>query len=108
MDHSRWTRRLVPAVLWGAASASVLAPVCAAEPVSARMEMYGPAGVQVLTLFTRLDETANGYSVAVDYATAGIAKVFVDIRTHAEAQGRLTPSGTNPVAFRSESKRNGV
>jgi hypothetical protein len=73
-----------------------------------RMEMQGPAGVPVLTLYTRLDEAGDRYRLAADYATSGIAKLMVDIRTHAEASGRLTPASAMPEAFHSESRRNGV
>lgn len=98
-------RRLASLVVVALAAAPRLA---AAEPVTLRMEMFGPAGVPVLTLHTHLDETAGGYSVGVDYATTGMAKVFVDIHTRSEVQGRLTPTQETPVAFRADSTRNGA
>ncbi|MBV9824826.1 MAG: DUF3108 domain-containing protein [Alphaproteobacteria bacterium] len=82
--------------------------IAMAEPVSLRMEMFGPAGVPVLTLHTHLDETAGGYSVGVDYATTGMAKVFVDIHTRSEVQGRMTATQEQPVSFRADSTRNGT
>lgn len=70
--------------------------------------MFGPAGVPVLSLNTRLEEGADRYRVAVDYATSGMARMFVDIKTHAEAQGRLTPTATTPLSYRGMSRRNGT
>jgi hypothetical protein len=80
----------------------------AADPVMLRMEMFGPAGVPVLTLRTRLEEGADRYRVSVDYATTGMASVFVDMKMHAEAQGRLTPTATIPYSYRGQSRRNGT
>jgi hypothetical protein len=78
------------------------------DPIALRVEIYGLAGVRVLTLKSRIDEAADRYAITVDYATSGIAKMFVDIRTHAQVRGRLGAASPQPEAFRNETSRNGA
>jgi hypothetical protein len=83
------------------------APAVAADRISARIEVYGPLGLHVLTLHTRLEETAERYAITTDYATTGVIAMVVEQSTHAEARGRVTPVSAQPESFRSDTRRNG-
>jgi hypothetical protein len=84
------------------------APAVAADSVAARIEVYGPLNLHVLTLHTRLDEAGDRYAITVDYATTGVAGLVVDQSTHAQVRGRLTATSAQPESFRANSRRNGV
>ena len=73
-----------------------------------RFEMFGFAGIGVLTLRNQTEESGERYAITVDYATKGMASVFVDLTTHAEARGRLNPGSAQPEWFRDDSRRNGA
>ena len=78
-----------------------------ADPISLRMEFDGLAGLRVLTLRSLLDETGNRYTITVDYATSGVAGVFVDVKTHAQVRGVLGTATARPETFRNETRNNG-
>ena len=82
-------------------------PVLAADTIALRFEVFGLAGLHVLTLKSNIDEDAKRYAIAVDYATTGVAGVFVDVKTNAQVRGRLSPTATQPEAFRKDTRRNG-
>ncbi|HEY8873512.1 MAG TPA: DUF3108 domain-containing protein [Stellaceae bacterium] len=82
------------------------APVLAADTIALRFEVYGVAGLHVLTLKSNIDESANRYAITVDYATTGMAGVFVDVKTRAQVRGRLSPTAAQPEAFRKDTRRN--
>ncbi len=84
------------------------APAVAADRISARVEVYGLMGLHVLRLHTQLEEAGDRYSIAVDYATTGVAGLVVDQSTRAEARGRITAVSPQPESFRSNTRRNGV
>src|SRR5712691_3177178 len=83
------------------------APALAADTIALRYEVYGLAGLHVLTLKSNIDEGGNRYAITVDYATSGVAGLFVDVKTHAEVRGRLSPTAAQPEAFRKDTRRNG-
>lgn len=93
---------MLPALL------TVVAPAFAAEPMSARVEMYGPLGLHVLTLRTSLEENGDAYTVVVDYATAGVIDFLVPQKTHAVAQGRLARATAYPISYRNDTVRDGI
>jgi hypothetical protein len=78
------------------------------QRVATRFEVFGFANIGVLTLHNQLEEKGERYTITTDYATKGIASVFVDLTTHAEAHGRLTASSAQPEWFRNDSRRNGA
>jgi hypothetical protein len=98
--------------LGGAALLSLLsaatAPPLAAEPVSARVELYGPLGLHVLTLRTSLDENGDDYTVVVDYQTAGLADLLANQKTHAVAHGKLGRATAYPLSFINDTVRDGI
>jgi hypothetical protein len=88
--------------------APVLAPASAGDRLSARVELYGPLGIHVLTLRTTLDQTEERYSAVVDYATIGLAGILFEQKTHAVATGRLGRATAYPDNFQNETVRNGI
>ena len=99
--------RLVGAALL-LALAPLLAPASAADRLSARVELYGPLGIHVLTLRTTLDQTEERYSAVVDYATIGLAGILFEQKTRAVATGRLGRATAYPDSFRNDTVRNGI
>lgn len=83
-------------------------PALAADRITARLEVYGLMGLHVLRLHTQIDEAGDRYSIAVDYATTGVAGMVVDQSTRAEVQGRVVGASAQPDSFRSTTRRNGV
>ena len=98
--------------LVGAALLSVLAPLAApaaaADRLSARVELYGPLGLHVLSLHTTLEQTEDHYTAVADYATIGLAGILFEQKTHAVATGRLARASAYPDSFRNDTVRNGI
>jgi hypothetical protein len=99
--------RLVGAALL-LALAPIRAPASAADRLSARVELYGPLGIHVLTVRTTLEQTEERYAAAVDYATIGLAGILFEQKTHAAATGRLARATAYPDSFRNETVRDGI
>jgi len=78
------------------------------QRVATRFEVFGFAGMNVLTLQNRVEESGEHYTITSDYATKGLASVFVNLTTHAEVRGRLIPGSAQPEWFRDDSRRNGA
>jgi hypothetical protein len=76
--------------------------------VDARFEIFGFAGLHVLTDRTTVVETADQYLIATDLDTRGFARVFVDLTSHSEVHGRLTGGKPYPSNYRASMRRNGV
>ncbi len=90
------------------ALAAFSTPARADQLVATRFEMFGFAQMGVLTLRNRTEERGERYAITIDYATKGMASVFVNLTTHAEARGRLISGSAQPEVFRDHSRRNGV
>ena len=101
-----WLARVGAALV--ATLAAAVAPALAADPISARVEMYGPLGLHVLTLRTSIEQAGDAYAVVVDYTTTGLADILVQQKTHAVAQGRLGRATAYPSSFQNETTRNGI
>jgi hypothetical protein len=86
----------------------VVAPASAGDRLSARVELYGPLGIHVLTVRTTLDQTEERYSAGVDYATIGLAGILFEQKTHAVATGRLGRATAYPDSFSNDTVRNGI
>ena len=89
------------------ALALCVAPALAADPITMRVEVFGLAGLRVLTLRSQIDEAGERYAITIDYATSGVAGWFVDIKTHAQVRGRLGAGWAQPELFRNETRRDG-
>jgi len=78
------------------------------EHVKYRVEVYGPAGLHVVTSRTEIDETGDSYAIKSSIETRGMAGWFVTMKSTAETRGRLTPDGAQPESFHSDTERNGI
>jgi Protein of unknown function (DUF3108) len=78
------------------------------DRVDARFEIYGFAGLHVLTDRTTVMETAERYVIATDLDTRGLARVFIDLTSHSEVHGRLTGENPYPSNYRAGVRRNGL
>src|SRR5439155_10401221 len=81
---------LLPLAL-GAASQPTDPPVKAVKPdrIALRIEVFGPAGLHVVTNKTDVEETGDRYTIKAELATRGLAGFFVNMKSHAEVRGRL-------------------
>src|SRR6266581_9140808 len=84
-------------------------PASATEPerVEARFEIFGFAGLHVLTNRTTVQERGDYYAIATDLDTRGLASVFVDLTSHSEVHGKLARDTPLPDAYRADVRRNG-
>lgn len=96
---------LAVAVLFAVASE---APAGEADRIEARIEIFGFAGIHVLTNRTTVEEAGDRYSIAMGLDTRGLAKVFVDLTSHSVVHGRLAEDTARPDAYRAEVRRNGI
>ncbi len=82
----------------------------AGEPdrLDARFEIFGFAGIYVLTNRTRVEELGDRYAIAVDLDTRGLAAVFVDLTSHSQVYGRLAGEAPRPEAYHADVRRNGA
>ena len=83
------------------------APAEDMENIRVRFEIFGLAGLHVLTNRTTIEKSADRYS-SMDLDTRGLARVFVDLTSHSEVHGRLARDAARPDAYRAEVLRNGV
>jgi len=79
-----------------------------ADRVDARFEIFGIAGLHVLTTRTKVEEAADRYAIAADLDTRGLASVFVDLTSHSEVHGRVTRDAPYPFDYRANMRRNGT
>lgn len=79
-----------------------------ADAIISRFEVFGFAGVEVLTLNSRTEESAGKYAISVDYATEGVARVFLNIASRAQVRGQVAGGTADPALFNRETRRNGV
>jgi hypothetical protein len=100
-------RRIAAGLLLALASAAGSA-AAAADTIAMRVEVYGLVGLHVLRLQSQIEQTNDRYSITVDYATTGVAGLFVDQKTHAVAQGWLTNGVVRPHSFRNVTRRDGA
>jgi hypothetical protein len=84
------------------------APAGEVNKLEARIEIFGFAGVHILTNRTTVEEAGDRYSIAMDLDTRGLARVFVDLTSHSEVHGRLARDTARPDAYRAEVRRNGI
>jgi Protein of unknown function (DUF3108) len=86
---------------------SLRAPAAEPDRVQARFEIFGFAGLHVLTNRTTIEEWGDRYAIAMDLDTRGLASVFVDLTSHSQVTGKLAKVAL-PEAYRSDVRRNGA
>jgi len=77
------------------------------DRVAMRFEVFGRAGLHVLTNRTEIEEVGERYSVVSELTTRGLTGLLVDLADHSKVRGRLTADTALPEAFSSEVRRNG-
>jgi len=107
MFSARMAGLLVVAAVFLSCAVIGTAPASGEDRVDVRLEVYGFAGLHVLTNQTTTAETATGYSIAMNLDTRGLASAFVDLQSRSEVQGALTGEVLRPAAYRADVKRNG-
>ncbi|HYZ41587.1 MAG TPA: DUF3108 domain-containing protein, partial [Stellaceae bacterium] len=82
----------------------------AVEPdrIEARFEVYGFAGLHVLTNRTTVEQSGDHYTIATDLETRGLARVFVDLTSHSQVSGKLGTEAPRPEIYRADVRRNGA
>jgi hypothetical protein len=96
---------LIAAVLLALGSAPLAA---APKRVEARFEIFGFAGIHLLTNRTTVEQAAHQYGITMDLDTRGLARVFVDLASHSDVRGDLDGGAVHPSLYRSDVRRNGV
>jgi hypothetical protein len=79
-----------------------------ANRVEARFEIFGFAGLHVLTNRTTVEETGDRYAIAMDLDTRGLASVFVDLTSRSRVHGRIAGDLPRPDGYRADVRRNGA
>ena len=74
----------------------------------ARFEVYGFAGLHVLTNRTAVERSGDHYAIATDLETGGLVSVFVDLKSHSQVSGRLGSGAARPETYRADVLRNGA
>src|SRR5215469_16456349 len=83
-------------------------PARAADRVDLRFEIFGFAGLHLLTSRTSAEVTPSGYAIAANLNTRGIVSAFVDLQSHSEVTGTLESQSPRPDDYRAEVRRNGT
>jgi hypothetical protein len=83
-------------------------PTAGSNRIEARFEVYGFAGLHVLTNRTTVEQSGDRYTIATDLDTRGLASVFVDLTSHSQVNGRMGREAPQPESYRAEVRRNGV
>jgi hypothetical protein len=103
MAHPRGC--LLPVV---AALALLTMPARASDRVDLRFEIFGFAGLHLLTSRTSAEVTPRSYAIAANLNTRGIVSAFVDLQSHSEVYGTLASQNPRPDDYRAEVRRNGT
>jgi hypothetical protein len=96
---------LLPVV---AALALLTMPARASDRVDLRFEIFGFAGLHLLTSRTSAEVTPRSYAIAANLSTRGIVSAFVDLQSHSEVYGTLASQSPRPDGYRAEVRRNGT
>ena len=83
-------------------AAALPASAAELERVEARFEIFGFAGLHILTNRTIVQERGDHYTIATDLETRGLASVFVDLTSHSEVHGKLARDAPLPEGVSSD------
>lgn len=96
------------ALFWIFAGGAAATATTAPDREEARFEVYGFAGLHVLTNRTAVERSRDRYAIATDLDTRGLASMFVDLTSHSQVSGRLGGEAPRPETYRADVRRNGV
>src|ERR1700730_1337603 len=92
----------------GAALGGAAAPLGSPEHFESRFEIYGFAGLHLLTTRTSLDLAADRYAISLDLETRGVADFIVTLKAHSEVRGRVAGDDVRPEYYHGEAVQNGT
>jgi hypothetical protein len=84
------------------------APTGQAQRVDTRFEIFGFAGLHLVSDRTSVETAPGRYSIAMDLTTRGLASVFVNLETHSEVHGKLIGETVRPEEYTGAARRNGA
>jgi Protein of unknown function (DUF3108) len=95
-------------MLWSLAGGATATAAATPDREEARFEVYGFAGLHVLTNRTAVERFGDRYAIATDLDTRGLASMFVDLTSHSQVSGRFGGEAPRPESYRADVRRNGV
>ena len=108
-------RTLVPSTLLSAVASTLLlllsGPTVSADgtdQVEARFEIFGFAGLHLLTSRTIVEEGAGRYRIATDLDTRGLAQQYLSILQPLRGARTAHQRSAIPSGYRAEMRRNGL
>ena len=84
------------------------APPAQPDQVQMRFEIFGFAGLHLLTNRTTVETSGTGYAITMNFTTRGLVGVFVDLDSHSDVRGTFADDRPQPRQFVSQTRRGGV
>lgn len=84
-----------------------VAPAALASRFDMRFEIYGIAGLHLLTDRTSVETSGGRYAIAMSLTTRGVASIFVNLDSHSEVRGRLVGDAALPREYSGQIRRKG-
>jgi len=80
------------------------------ERIFLRFEVFGgpTAGLHFLTLTATVDQSHQGYVIAAEAKTRGLADVFLALHSRLDVRGRISDGALLPEAMQAETHRRGL
>jgi hypothetical protein len=70
-------------------------------------ELYAFGGIHIATNRTGVEIGPRSYAVTTDVRSSGLAKIFMDLKTHSETRGAIIEDRLQPRSYRGEVHRDG-
>jgi Protein of unknown function (DUF3108) len=91
-----------------AAAEAATAPTAAGDRIAMRYELYGFAGLHLMTNRTTLELAPGRYTITMDLETRGVAGVVTTLKSHSEVHGWLVDGRAYPQEFSGDVQRDGA
>ncbi|MBV8740004.1 MAG: DUF3108 domain-containing protein [Alphaproteobacteria bacterium] len=101
-------RALIPGFVGIVLTGGIATTRAAAKWVEARYEVYGVAGIHLLTNRTTIEQAPHQYGIEMDLDTRGLARMFVDLDSHSDVYGQAGKGVARPQTYEANVRRNGV
>ena len=92
----------------GGALLGATLPLVSPEHFDSRFEIYGFAGLHLLTTRTSLELAGDRYAISLDLETRGVADLIVTLKSHSEVRGRTVGDTVRPEYYHGEAVQNGT
>ncbi|HJU17524.1 MAG TPA: DUF3108 domain-containing protein [Stellaceae bacterium] len=83
------------------------APAAQSDRFDMRFEIYGIAGMHLVTNRTSVETSGTRYAIAMSLTTRGLAGIFVKLDSHSQTHGSLVGGRVVPEEYGGEVRRNG-